>query len=346
MATATTLFQRILFVGLLLIASAAQAQTPALEVEDSGGTTLFQVNTDGTLRLPVGAASGFVLTTDASGNTSWQAGPGLALPFSGSYDLLPPAFSLSKTGPGELLALSKTGPGQALFITSGGGSVGDFAARINGSFGGITTQAGNGFGVDVTNNSASATIRAINNGAGLAAEFQGSVDVTGDLDLSGDFDCTACIRGAEVNSETLTGDHIDDETLTTTDIMDGTLTSEDIENSTIRSIDIQNGTLTAADVSSSSSSGIYVSKEQISAGFNTFTVPAGGTASGQAACGDNDHLPLQGTCSIPSGDPAFLVSQRALGWSQTDVPAIYECTYFNNTASAVTAQATVLCISN
>ena len=47
---------------LLILSPDVQAQTPALEVEDSGGATLFQVNTDGTLLLPQGAASGFVLT--------------------------------------------------------------------------------------------------------------------------------------------------------------------------------------------------------------------------------------------------------------------------------------------
>ncbi len=191
----------------LLIASTAQAQTPALDVADTKGTTLFQVLTNGTLRLPVGAAAGYVLTADASGNAAWQAptsgGGGLSLPFSGSYNQVQPAFSLTKNGPGELLALSKTGEGQALFITSGGGSVGDFAARINGSFGGITTQAGNGVGVNATNDSASPTIRASNGGSGVAGRFEGDVEVTGGLA------CPGCIDGADVQDGSLGASDVD-----------------------------------------------------------------------------------------------------------------------------------------
>ncbi len=336
-------------------AYSAHAQTPLFEVEDSGGTVLFQVNADGSLQLPTGATNGHVLTTNGAGNATWQApsgGGGLGLPFDGTWDQISPAFKITKTAAGETVDLRNTAGSRLIYGVLSNGVPGSVAVQFNSTHNGILVNAGNGASFSGLNNSASPTIRAVNNGAGLAGEFLGGMEVTsdlevgGDLTLTGDLDCTACVRGSDVGTETLTGDHIDDGTLTTDDIEDGTLVSEDIANGTIRSIDIQNGTLTATDVSDASTSGIFVSKEQVTGMSATFNVPAGGTASGQATCGDNNYLPLQGTCSIPGGEAAFLMSGQAFGWGQTDVPATYECTYFNSTSSTVTAQVSMLCVSN
>jgi hypothetical protein len=47
------------------------------------------------LRMPTGASDGHVLVSDASGNASWQAGAGLALPYEGSFsDSINPAFKV------------------------------------------------------------------------------------------------------------------------------------------------------------------------------------------------------------------------------------------------------------
>ena len=309
--------------------NSAQAQTPALEVENSSGATLFQVNTDGSVQLvPQAAAAGFVLTaTDASGNASWQAGPGLALPFSGSYDLLPPAFSLSKTGPGELLSLSKTGPGQALFITSGGGAVGDFAARINGSFGGITTQAGNGFGLNVTNTSASATIRTANSGSGAAARFEGDVEVTGGLA------CTGCIDGTDVAVNSIEGIRV----------MDGTLSGADVGDGSLTGADVQNGSLTASDVDATS--GFYVSKSQLYVEDKIFSVSNGGTGfSGDVLCRDVNDLPLSGGCVVPPSGDIFVRYAFPKNWTSTTEPAEYSCVVTNLSTSTIQGTARIVCL--
>ncbi len=57
---------------------------------------------EGTLRLPTGAVNGHVLTSDVSGNASWQApvGGGLTLPYSGSAISAGPTFMVTQNGNG------------------------------------------------------------------------------------------------------------------------------------------------------------------------------------------------------------------------------------------------------
>ena len=308
MKSPTMRYQCFYLLGLFLIASTAQAQTPALDIKDNKGTPLFQVYTDGTLRLPVGAAAGYVLTSDASGNAAWKnAGSGgLSLPYAGTYNQVQSAFSLTKNGPGELLALSKTGEGQALFISAGGGSVGDFAARINGSFGGITTQAGNGVGINATNNSTSPTLQVSNGGSGVAGRFEGDVEVTGGLT------CTGCIDGTDVGDSSLTG------------------------------ADVQNGSLTAVDVDQSS--GFYVSKTQLYIETVTFNISNNSIGDGEAACRDNNDLPLSGACFGPVAQSTSLRSTRHIDWLTNDAPAQYECTHTNNTGAVAEYQVTIVCL--
>lgn len=65
-----------------LIVQAAASQTANLtEWQDSSGTVLSKVASDGKLTVPsfaitTGASNGYVLTSDASGNATWQAGGG------------------------------------------------------------------------------------------------------------------------------------------------------------------------------------------------------------------------------------------------------------------------------
>ncbi|NBC18825.1 MAG: hypothetical protein GVY18_16095, partial [Bacteroidetes bacterium] len=73
--TYPTRFVLLLAALLFLPVLIAEAQTPVFKIEDQGGTTLLLVNDDGTITLPQGATNGFVLTTDANGNATWQAAP-------------------------------------------------------------------------------------------------------------------------------------------------------------------------------------------------------------------------------------------------------------------------------
>ena len=76
----------------------------ALGFADAGGTTwgVFTPNdafVGGTLRLPDGASDGYVLTSDASGNASWQQiEEGGLLPFDGTYSGADDAFVVRHGG--------------------------------------------------------------------------------------------------------------------------------------------------------------------------------------------------------------------------------------------------------
>ena len=88
--------------------STAQAQptsSPAVEVESAAGTDLFRVMDDGRLHVPVSAAAGYVLTSDADGYATWQmppaGGTGFSLPFVGSGSAAP-LLHLTSTADGGL----------------------------------------------------------------------------------------------------------------------------------------------------------------------------------------------------------------------------------------------------
>lgn len=320
--------------ALLLPILAASAQTPALEVENSTGATLFQVNTDGSLILsPQGATNGHVLTTDASGNATWQASAGgFMLPFSGSWDQLPAAFSLSKTaGGGDLMTLRNNTGGRALWLSMTGGVPGSVGMFLQSSHGGFQVVGGNGIGVDVSNSSANPTLRAVNNGAGLAGSFDGDVEVTGGL-TTGDLTCTGCINGTDVAVNSIEGIRIMDETLTGTDIANGTLTGADV----------QNGSLTASDVDATS--GFYVSKTQLYKNDVPDTIPGNGIRFVEATCADANDLPLFGDCDGPSGVPVFLLSITSEDWTSTTNPASVACTFRSETAAEENVEASITCI--
>ncbi len=193
----------------LTLVSTVHAQVPVLDVEDDQGSSLFQVNTDGTLALPTGATDGFVLTADANGLASWQAAPGLTLPFSGTWDFLSPAFTLEKTAAAEVLSLSSTAGGPLIVGTMTGGVPLSMAMVISSSNGGIQPEAGDGWALNASNNSTLPTIQAVNNGEGLVGRFVGDVEVEGDLLVDGAVDCTDCIDGNAVADGTITAADVD-----------------------------------------------------------------------------------------------------------------------------------------
>ncbi len=324
------------FLVLLLPTLAATAQTPALEVENSTGATLFQVNTDGSLIVnPQGATNGHVLTTDASGNATWQASAGgFMLPFSGSWDQLPAAFSLSKTaGGGDLMTLRNNTGGRALWLSMTGGVPGSVGMFLQSSHGGFQVVGGNGIGVDVSNNSTSPALRAVNNGSGLAGAFQGDVSVTGVLSLEpSGLSCTGCVGSDEVQDNTLSG----------IDVLDGTLTGNDIANGTVTGADVQNGSLTASDVDATS--GFYVSKTQLYKNDVPDTIPGNGIRFVEAACADANDLPLFGDCDGPSGAPVFLLSITSEDWTSTTNPASVACTFRSETVVEENVEASITCI--
>ncbi len=315
------------FLALLLPVLTASAQTPALEVESSTGATLFQVNTDGSLIVnPQGATNGHVLTTDASGNATWQASTGgFMLPFDETWGQLFPAFSITKTAGGDLMDLRNTAGGRLLFGVMSNGSPGSWALEVSSSHGGFQMQSGDGVGVDVSNSSANPTLRAVNNGAGLAGSFQGDVSVTGgalSLSPSG-LSCTGCVGSAEVQDGALSG----------VDVLDESLTGNDIAN----------GSLTPADVNASS--GFYVSKGQLYTETVAFTVSDGGSDGGEAFCRDTNDLPLMGSCFAPPSVDVSLRATRTIDWESLTDPAGYECTYTNRSSSTVTFQARITCLA-
>jgi hypothetical protein len=57
----------------------------------------------GAIQIPTGATAGYVLTSDAAGNATWQAGGGggFTLPYAGAGSSTTPLFELEQTGTGE-----------------------------------------------------------------------------------------------------------------------------------------------------------------------------------------------------------------------------------------------------
>ena len=121
-------------------------------------STALEVN--GTIRvsglvLPTGAAAGKVLTSDASGNGTWQNAAGLTLPYSGSASSSTSAFSVTNTSTTALTngarfeSLSSSGRG--VFATAPG--IGVFGQCTSGAGYGIygsatsTTTFGTTYGV-------------------------------------------------------------------------------------------------------------------------------------------------------------------------------------------------------
>ena len=313
---------------LLILSPGAFAQTPALEVENSSGATLFQVNTDGSVQLvPQAAAAGLVLTaTDASGNASWQAGSGFALPFSGTYNQVPPAFSITKNAGGSVMSLSSTAGGNVIFGSMTGGVPGSMAMRLLSSHGGFQMEAGNGFGLNVTNTSASATVRAVNNGAGVAGRFEGDVEVTGGLA------CTGCIDGTDVAVNSIEGIRV----------MDGTLSGADVGDGSLTGADVQNGSLGAVEVDATS--GFYVSKTQLYVESVTMSVAANDIRNIKAVCRDANDLPLTGHCNTPSGQPVFTVATEVEDWTSTTKAASYTCSFRNESGISLNTEAAIVCI--
>ncbi|MDX1547274.1 MAG: hypothetical protein R3247_09820, partial [Rhodothermales bacterium] len=108
-----------------------RAQTPVLEVEDSGGATLLRVMDSGTLHIPIGAASGYVLTADANGYATWQApsGGGFTLPYTGtaSTGVLVPLMTLTQQGDGTAARFeidNAASPYAPVFVTTNGSGPG------------------------------------------------------------------------------------------------------------------------------------------------------------------------------------------------------------------------------
>lgn len=129
---------------LCTLTSMATAQTPVFKIEDSDGTTLLLVNDDGTLTLPGAgtATNGYVLTTDATGNATWQAAPTgggtLTLPFSGTTATSGPAFSVENTdnagASSAIEAVASTGSAKGLTVAAGGEGIRVSSAGTRGAF--------------------------------------------------------------------------------------------------------------------------------------------------------------------------------------------------------------------
>ncbi len=91
-----------------------------------GVYTPYDACVGGTLSLPDGAAEGYVLTSDASGNATWQqVGSGGILPFYGEYGGSQHAFSVSYTGSelydaGQFFIVDPNCDGHALYVHSAG----------------------------------------------------------------------------------------------------------------------------------------------------------------------------------------------------------------------------------
>ncbi len=89
----------------------------------------------GPLQIPTGATNGYVLTSDASGNATWQAGAGggFTLPYAGSGSSAGPLFELEQNGAGEtalflddsswedIVGVGMTGTTNKLWLSSGFG---------------------------------------------------------------------------------------------------------------------------------------------------------------------------------------------------------------------------------
>ena len=97
-------FSRVLILLILLVGYTltTSAQSPVFKIEDGDGAALLLVLDDGTITLPGAGTttSGYVLTTDADGNATWQSAPsggGLTLPFSGTTNTSGAAFSVENT---------------------------------------------------------------------------------------------------------------------------------------------------------------------------------------------------------------------------------------------------------
>lgn len=100
-----------------------------------------------TLRLGVGAAPGLVMTSDASGNATWQP-IGFSLPYSGSVNVAGCAFSVTNAGLGSAICGNNASPtGSTRGVTGTATSpngVGVYGQAATGVQGVSTTPNGNG----------------------------------------------------------------------------------------------------------------------------------------------------------------------------------------------------------
>jgi len=122
------------------------------------------------LRMPTGASDGHVLVSDASGNASWQAGAGLALPYSGTTDTDDgTALSVANTGDGGTGG-SFHGEGCGLYASSTAGGTQYWHRGIHASISG-GASLDDGIGVYVESQSEATT------STGLWCEVSGSGQV-------------------------------------------------------------------------------------------------------------------------------------------------------------------------
>ncbi len=168
----------LLVLALAMTALPATAQTPLLEI-DYKNATVFHVLSDGKLLMPLGAASGYVLTTDAAGNAAWMPPPAgsFSLPFSGTHSASGDAFTVTV----DNVAAGSAGVFQN--VNAGNGEP-PLVTRTN-------SIAGAALLVEATGGAASAALRAVSNGT--AARFEGDVEITDNLS------CTGCIEGNDVD---------------------------------------------------------------------------------------------------------------------------------------------------
>jgi len=153
-----------------LLTATATAQDPVFKVQDQNGAIVLLILDDGTIQMPQGATNGFVLTTDANGNATWQPAPtggSLTLPFSGIANTPSIGFEVINTGAGAAGRFTgNTGIGLVARSTSSTA----ISVPSTGNHGLWVGSAG-GNGVHV----AAST--------GLAGYFNGPVEVTGALTL-------------------------------------------------------------------------------------------------------------------------------------------------------------------
>ena len=87
------------------------------EISNAGNTSpVIEVINGGAgpdIRLPTGATAGYVLTSDATGNASWQVN-GLTLPYADSGTDVGSLFSISNAGTGPAAFFENTGSGTAV----------------------------------------------------------------------------------------------------------------------------------------------------------------------------------------------------------------------------------------
>ncbi|MBN2355077.1 hypothetical protein JXO59_03130, partial [candidate division KSB1 bacterium] len=136
------------------------------------GTTKpdYELDIDGTaqmngFRMPSGAASGYVLTSDETGVGGWQAPSTFSLPYTGSVASGGPAFSITNTGTGVAGAFISKDTGSTLGLSVSASGSGHALYAFN-------SGTGRAAYFSITNlTSTNSTMEAINDALGSAAVF-------------------------------------------------------------------------------------------------------------------------------------------------------------------------------